>query len=146
MIEVVPFKKEHLFELLKEGFLDHKIQPFFLPEYGEVIEKSQRAFTVLQDSRIVLFGGATVFWKERAELWIVFRKQKIENFIGVFNILKQWLSSYKKEFARLEMVVDFDSEVQHRWAKLLGFTQEAYKLKKYLPHGGDASLYSWVRA
>jgi hypothetical protein len=41
--------------------------------------------------------------------------------------------------------VDFESEVQHRWAKILGFTQEAYRLKHYLPHGGDASLYSWVR-
>lgn len=132
-------------ELLKEGFLDKKIQPFFLPEYGEIFEKNKRVFTLLDDTKPILFGGATVFWKERAELWLVFGKPKTEKFVVIYKILKQWLESYKKEFQRIEMIVEFDSPVQHRWAKLLGFTQESYRLRKYLPHGGDASLYSLVR-
>lgn len=142
---MVPFKKEHLLELLKEGFLDSKIQPYFLPEYGEHIEKNKRAFTLLDDGKTVVFGGATVFWKERAELWLVFGKPKTEKFIVIFKILKQWLETYKKEFQRIEMVVEYGNEVQHRWAKILGFTQESYRMRKYLPHGGDASLYSLVR-
>jgi hypothetical protein len=142
---VVPFKKEHLMHLLKEGFLDHKIQPYFLPEYGERIENDGKSFTILDEGVPVVFGGTTVYWKNRAELWLVFGKPKTEKFILIYKILVKWLESFKKEYARLEMTVDFESEVQHRWAKILGFKQEAYRLRKYLPHGGDAALYSWVR-
>jgi len=43
---------------------------------------------------------------------------------------------------RIEMTVDCDFPQGHRWAKMLGFTMEAERMRGYRPDGGDCALYA----
>ena len=42
------------------------------------------------------------------------------------------------------MTVDCEFEQGHRWAKMLGFTMEAERMRAYRPDGGDVALYARV--
>lgn len=142
-MEVVKFKAEHLRHVSATGFLNAKIRPWLLPEHGAALEAYGGVYTILDDGVPVVFGGIIKYWEGRGEAWLTFGKPKTSNFISIFKKVKRVIDDCPLN--RIEMVVDYGSEVHARWATLLGFKKEADRMRRYLPDGGDATLYSMVR-
>lgn len=141
MFEKVPFKAEHLMELLKEPTNDG-IRADFTLEGAKTLENHE-TFTGMLDGRPVICGGTVPFWKGRAYAWTVFSGSTKSNFLPVFRAIKQHLNSLP--YTRIEMCVPFNFKEGHRRATALGFSVECSCAKKFLPSGEDATLYVMVR-
>lgn len=143
MTEIVPFKAEHLKYILRTGMVDVKFQPFLKPELAEVLEGQNKHFAALDDGICVAVGGVTEIWPGRGEAWVIFGKPRRQHFVTLFKMVQRYLQL--SNLRRLEMVVDYDFDAGHRWARLLGFKVEGERLQGYMPHGGDVTLYAIVR-
>lgn len=139
MIDVVPFKAEHLNYIRKNGMFDKKLQSHFTDEDSKAIEAHGGVYTIVDNGNPVMVGGILEYWKERAEAWVIFGQPQRKHFLKIFNVIKRFLSM--TFLRRIEMVVACDFPEGHRMAKLLGFTVECERMKYYLPCGSDAALY-----
>ncbi len=138
---VAPFLKEHIAVLEEQN---EKKYPEIHPKFREMLEKNGESFTCFSDNkRILMSSGIVRFWPGRAEAWAIFDKKVGHEFIGLHKAVKRFLEI--TDVPRIEAVVTSTFEEGNRWAKLLGFKVEAPLMKRYLPGGVDAVLYSRVR-
>lgn len=144
MVEAVPFKAEHLTQIVEDGLLDKKLKPWITHETAPAMEKRGDIYSVLDEGRAVAVGGIIEYWVNRGEAWLIFGKTNTRTFVIIFKMVQRFLEL--STLKRIEMVIDYDFVQGHRWARLLGFKKEAELLKHYRPDGGDVSLYSKVRA
>lgn len=110
---------------------------------AKAIESDPYSYTIMSGEKVLLCGGVTQYWPNRAEAWAIMDEGSTSEFIQVHRAVKKFLDSCT--IKRIEAAVDVDFEAGHRWAELLGFELEAECLKAYLPNGRDCSLYARVR-
>lgn len=144
MVEVVPFKKEHMLELLKEPH-NQWLGTAISEAQMEATEKTGMAQTVLRKStgKVLCVGGVTEYWPGRGECWCTFTKDCKEEFVLIHRVALRLFESVPVR--RIEASVAINFNEGHRWIKALGFTLDAPLLKAYLPGGGDVALYSKVK-
>ncbi len=144
MIEVVSFKKEHMKELLAEPH-NHYLGALLSDVQLEATEKTGMAQTVLRrsDKKVLCCGGVTEYWPGRGECWCTFTKDCKKEFVAIHRVALRLFDMYPGN--RIEASVAINFNEGHRWIKALGFKLDAACLKKYLPDGGDVSLYSRVK-
>lgn len=140
--KVVPFKSEHLQELLKEDAVAY-LRPFFSEDTTKDMERSIHINSIEMNGKIVFSGGVSVYWEGRGEAWAFFDSTCRRNFVPVFRTVKAWIDSCP--IKRIEAAVDVSDLTAHRWVQLLGFKMEAPFMKSFRPDGGDCSLYSKVK-
>jgi hypothetical protein len=138
----VPFKSEHLQELLKEDFVA-ALRPYFTEEVTKLMENAPNIFSLEMDGKVVCCGGAAMYWPGRAEIWMFYSSECKKNFLPVFRATKRWMESLP--FQRLEAAIDVDNEFGRRQVELAGFQLEAPVLRKYQPDGKSVSLYARVK-
>ncbi len=145
MYEIVKFKEEHLKPLI--GQASNKCIPeWFSSGLAKNLEKTE-SVTVVYKEQILMCGGINEYWTGRGQLWAVFNEDAArKNFVPAFRAIKHWITyQIQNKYRRIEMSVDYDFTIGHRRAKLLGFSLDCERARKYLPGGGDCTLYSLVR-
>lgn len=141
-MEIVPFKAEHLAGMrLQSGqawAAEH------IEEAGIRTLEGPHAFTALEDGRPIACAGVAEMEKGRWLAWSYLSDQvNARNFLKVHNAVRGFI--HEHEARRIEMVVDYEFEQGHKWARMLGFSVDAPRMRKYNVDGSDASLYALVK-
>lgn len=142
MHKIIPFKAEHLAPLLDQS-INQDVKAVFLGGFADHLETIGGSATGLVDGKVAVCGGVWKYWENRGQIWTVFNQDYKDNFLPVFRILKEFLD--QSNYDRLEMSVPFGFEIGKRRAKLLGFTLECERARKYLPNGVDCALFARVK-
>lgn len=142
MMEVVPFKVEHLKQMVhqeRNGGLDWlEITETFKTLEGEV------AYSLIDEGVVLICAGMVGMHSGRGVAWAY-----IANDLGLKTMVK--VTRYVKEylaiapFHRIEMHVDCDFDKAHNWAKHLGFNMECERMKAFTPDKRDCALYAMVK-
>lgn len=137
MIEVVPFKPEHLIALELQ-----KAQSFFSdkwnPAYGRALEECGGSYTGLVEGRPVICAGLVEQWEGRALAWALISEEAGPHFVHVTRLIRKILNM--AQYRRIEAHVDCEFIQGIRWAEMLGFEVEA-KMSRFTAEGRDAFLY-----
>jgi len=140
MFEIVPFKAAHLGAIrLQEAQM--YLSNWVSEEQGEALAESP-SYTALEDGIPICAAGVFPIWTGRAMAWSFISNVGPTNFLKCHRAVKRFLDNCFVQ--RIEMTVDCDHPEAHRWAKLLGFTMEAERMKNYAPDGHDCALYARV--
>lgn len=145
MYEIINFKEEHLKPLIGQSS-NSSIPDWFTSGLAKGLEETN-AVTIIYKDEVLACGGIRDYWNGRGQIWAVFNEVTAKkNFVPAFRATKSWIESQiKSNYHRIEMSVDYEFTIGHRRAKLLGFTKDCERARKYLPDGGDCTLYSLVR-
>lgn len=141
IVEIIPYKKEHLLEMIYEPHNDSD-RDFFLKNGMWVQLENTHSFTIFLKGTPVVCGGVIPYWEGRGQIWTMFSKKCGENFLPVFRLIKKFLK--EQPTPRIEVCVPWNNAVGKRRAQLLGFQLECARAKKYL-RGVDHTLYSLVK-
>ncbi len=143
MIEIVPFKKEHVFTF-KDMVMAFKTLP--VDEYGQALEKDPIAFTALKDGEILGAAGIHPIHEGVGLAWTLLLPEIKKEVFFLHRAVKSRVMNYFEigYFHRIEMIVKCDHAQGINWANHLGFTVEA-KLRKYGVDQSDFFLYSLVK-
>jgi hypothetical protein len=142
MIKIIPFKAEHMDELLKEEAVQYLI-PYFDINIKKMMEKKEYINSIEMDGEVVFAGGVSMYWEGRGEAWAFFHSSCKKNFVPVFRTVRKWIDDCPVR--RIEASVLVEDETAHRWIRLLGFQMEAPFMEAFRPDGRDCSLYSRVK-
>lgn len=139
-MNVIPFRAEHFWAI--------DVQPAqaYVRDYVTETEIKQletmNSFTcVVGDKPIACFGWVPIY-VTRASVWAFISATSGPHFVGMTRIAKRLIDGLA--FKRLEMEVDCEFEQGHRWAKMLGFTLEAERLRGFRLDGGDSAVYARI--
>lgn len=141
-MEFVPFIAEHLHTLEAQP-AQSRMSAAISPELAVMLEK-QSSFTALDEGRPVGAAGVlTDKGTHRGMAWAFLSVMPARKFILVHRAVKSYLDGCY--IPRLEMTVECDFEAGHRWAKLLGFTLEAERMRAWTADLVDVSLYARIK-
>jgi hypothetical protein len=144
MFDIVDMTYEHL-----EHLLNQKMNANVLLRDGFSNETVTRLRTYSDAKAGLIAGepmvcaGITKLWTGRGHLWCVLSEKIVDHPITVFRGMRRYLNS--QPFNRVEMDNPFGFTKGHKRALMLGFEIQCLLARKYLPGGGDASTYAWVR-
>jgi hypothetical protein len=143
MMNIIPFHKEHLQEMVDRGVVEY-VPKEFVDYVFTVIEDQHLSYSAVADGKVVACAGLTELSPARALAW-----SYLANDIGASSMLRVTRACERmlqlSHFRRVEMDVLYDFEEGHRWAKLLGFELECPRRRAYGPDGRDYALYSRVK-
>lgn len=142
-MEIVPFKAEHLTRLKaqpsQEGLLST-----VTPENAESIELAPGiAYSAIEGDKVLAIAGILEYGDGRGLSWAYLSSDMGNKFVGITRAVKRALEI--TTCRRVELAADCDFPAAHKWARLLGFTLEAPRMKKYTADGRDCSLYAMVK-
>jgi hypothetical protein len=134
--KVVPFKRWHVGWLLEDGDAE---QGAFQPGNDALvaIEKLGTSWTIVLDGQPLLCSGTIEQWPGRHMAWAYLSRHTGRHMYYVTMRVIEYLARAQ---GRIETTVRADYEKGHRWAKMLGFTPEAY-MWGYGPDGEDHVSY-----
>lgn len=138
---VIPFRAEHFRDIYVQPAQEY-VRRYVTAEEVRQLE-AQNSFTVVHNNILLACFGWVTVYPTRALLWALIAGNSGPHFVGMTRIAKRLVEGL--EFKRLEMEVDCEFEQGHRWAKMLGFTLEAPRLRGFRPDGGDSAIYARVR-
>ena len=141
MIEVIPFRAEHIEQVL-ENAAQQYLKVWLKPGELEALE-GPWAYSGVSDGKVVACAGMVQQWHGRAPAWAYMSALSGKEMLAITRAVKRGFEVCPWD--RIEAVVNCEFEAGHRWAKVLGFEMEAERMKKYRPDGGDCALYSRVR-
>ena len=141
MISYGPFKVAHL-SLLNVQEAQRWTMGYMSPSLMTTLE-GLWSNTVFKDGRPICCGGVIEQRPDYGILWsFVGSDVTPYDFILLHQLAKRFVGALP--YRRLEMHVDTQFTNGHRWAKALGFTCEAYRMRGFLLNGKDASLYARI--
>lgn len=140
-MNVIPFRAEHFWAIDVQPSQAH-VRDYVTENEVRQLE-SQNSFTVAHNNVVLACFGWVVVYPTRALLWALISANSGPHFVGITRIGKKVVGGL--EFKRLEMEVDCEFKQGHRWAKMLGFTLEAERLRGFRPDGGDSAIYARLR-
>jgi hypothetical protein len=140
MFEVIPFKAPHLAAIRLQAAQMY-LSEWVTEEQGAALEQSP-SYTAMLDDVPIGAAGVIPIWTGRAMAWSFISDTGPQHFLKCHRAVKHFLDGCFVQ--RIEMTVDCDHVEAHRWAKMLGFTMEAERMKAYAPDGHDCALYSRV--
>lgn len=138
---VIPFRAEHFWAIEPQeaqSYVWDSVTPAQIKEL-----ESLNSFTVMNDAQPVACFGWIEQYPHRATLWAMMGNGTGKHFVGFTRIAKLLLNSLPHK--RVEFEVDCEFEQGHRWARMLGFTLEAERLRGYRMDGGDSAIYARVQ-
>ena len=139
-MDVIPFEPDHLNQLELQQAQAY-LGSWVTSEQGAALAEHP-SYTAIQDGTLLASAGVVTMWQGRAMAWAFLTDMGAQHFIGVHRAVKRFIDGCY--YQRIEMTVDCDFEAAHHWAKMLGFTMEAERMRAYAPDGHDCSLYARV--
>jgi len=92
---------------------------------------------------IVACAGILPQWQNRAFGWSFIAADAGRHFTYIHRAVSAFLD--RVPVRRIETTVDCEFAAGHRWARLLGFSLEAERMRGYRVDGGDCALYARVK-
>lgn len=137
-MKVVPFKAEHFWSLDVQPAQAY-VRNHVTPDSIKALEAMQ-SFTCIAGEQILACFGWVDLYAHRATVWAYISRHSGPHFLGMTRIAKRLVEGLPH--LRVEMEVDCEFEQGHRWARMLGFTMEAPRLRGLRMDGGDSALYA----
>ena len=140
-MKVVPFQVEHFWAIKPQEAQS------YVPERVDARELKPLEFlasftAMIGDKPVACFGWLEQH-KSRAAIWGYLDKDAGEHMTALTRIGKRMVEGLS--YRRIEMEVDCEFDAGHRWAKMLGLSLEAERLKGTRTDGGDSSIYARVQ-
>jgi hypothetical protein len=142
MITEENFQPEHWNEIKPQQGITVPLEPS--RAHLELLASQPIARTLRTDGRVVAFLGFFEYWPGRGECWAVIDEHSGPVFVGVHRVAHRLLHQDCR-VRRVEAIVECSFLAGHRWARILGFTQEAARMRHYYENGKDCSLYARVK-
>ena len=140
MFQIVPFQAAHLAAIkLQESQL--YLSEWVTHGQAEALAKHP-SYTAVADDVTLGAAGVIPMWQGRAMAWSFIANTGPDNFLKCHHAVRRFLKDCM--VPRIEMTVDCDTAPAHRWARLLGFTMEAERMRGYSPDGRDCALYARI--
>ncbi len=140
MIEIVPFRNEHLVELADFGNQEALLRPFVGELAAADYESKGPAYSARHQGRIVACAGLAEMSQYRAYVWAFLSGQEHARvFISIHRAVERFLSAHP--YRRIDAQVAFDDAQGHRWMKMLGFQREVFCRPWFMPDGSSVSEY-----
>ena len=115
---------------------------FMSPTFNHVL-KSGMALSMWAGSTCIAAGGCAPIYKHRAIAWAFLGADSGPYMHQITRKARQLFEMYPAE--RLEMLVNYEFEAGHRWAKVLGFDVEAPRMRKSGIYGDDETMYVRIK-
>lgn len=135
-------KKEDLIALRAQD-MNKEVLTWMTNDMMDFLVLKPFSVSIFYKDVLMLCGGVTAIWYNRALIWTVFSESSKKNFLPVFRGIKAFLQY--QPFKRVELSVPCDHHVGNRRARALGFTLECDRARNFLPDGKDATLYSYIK-
>lgn len=142
MVEVVPFRPEHLQALRVQAC--QRAMRDATPAAVMVNCARLPSFTALAGGEPLACFGMVPIWPGRAICWAYLAEDIGRRMTAVVRAMRAAIAEHQP--ARLEMDTPDGFEEGHRMARLLGFRKEVGGLAHYYPDGAAASLYARIKA
>jgi len=132
MIEIIPFKPEHMVGIEKSD-TDQDVFVFLsgLNERAEQYAKSGPSITMIEDGTILAVGGVVKFWEGVGEAWMMIspegRKKGLSLFRHMNGLLDYCFTEHK--FHRIQASILFSHKEAHRCVMRLGFIPEGMMVR-----------------
>jgi len=140
-ITYTPCRQEH-FALIAPREGQEKVIVQFLSDAFAPILASSVAISCWENHRCLGAAGIIDLTPTRAYAWSLLSAHSGPHMLIITRKVIQVLDTYKHK--RVEMNVNCDFEAGHQWARLLGFKQEAERMRKCGYFGEDQALYARV--
>lgn len=142
VISLGPFKPAHLYNLnVQEA--QRWTMAYIDPFMAQALE-GMWSNTVFKNGHPICCGGVVAQRPDYGIVWsFVGADVTAVDFLSLHRLVKTFIGSLP--FRRVEMHVDCEFTNGHRWAKALGFSMEAARMRGFLLNGGDASLYARIK-
>lgn len=133
MYEVVPFKAEHMDNMLaaEPGEIPEEMQN---REFYAALESQPNSWTLLREGEPLWCGGTIEQWPGRHLGWSYVSQNAGP---AMRRITREAVRVLDRAPGRTEITVKADFVEGHRWAQLLGFEIETPLLRAYAPDGSD---------
>ncbi len=138
MYSVVPFKEEHLTEMLKQKINKAEREMCIAKDLRE---RAHTSFTGMFKDKPMVCGGVVDYEDGIGYLWTVFDERSSKCFQSVFGSIKDFIKKVKPNYANLMLAIPCDFEQGKRRAELLGFRLLHERAVKFLSNGTDCSIY-----
>lgn len=137
---MVKFELTTIGDVLAAGFKPHEMQ---CAEWHDT-DPATPCYAVYRDDVIIAMGSDIKMWEGRYILWFIAGTEiKTGDWAPMLKLFSVAVAS-RPDIRRLEINVACDYVAAIRMALIIGFKLEG-KMISYMPNGGDAYLYAWVR-
>lgn len=112
------------------------------PDYGPSLAQAGPAYSLVDGDEVFATAGLIKQWDNRAIAWALISAEAGPHFFLIHKAVRRALLFHS--FRRVETAVKTDFQQGHRWAELLGFSNEG-TMSGYAPDGSDYDLYARVQ-
>lgn len=135
---LVPYRAEHI-HMLEAQEAQKYIGKFMTDELAVALEATP-ALTGFVGERVIGCFGLQEKGLHMAVMWSIIDQSAGRHFLAIHRAMQAYLAM--TPYRRIEIDVDCEFEQGHRWARMLGFTQECARRVAYRMDGGDSALYA----
>lgn len=139
---VVPFIDSHL-----NGFVVHEWQRSIQEHISDNLSNfllSSDSWTGIVNGKPIIISGVINVSRSRYVAWALLSKDSGKHMLAATREVKKYLD--QKNFDRVEILVDNEFNLGHRWAAMLGFQNETpHGMINYGDGGETYCLYSRVK-
>lgn len=139
---VIPFRVDH-FRAIDIQPAQARVRDMVRADDLAALEAGA-SYTCMHNRAVLACFGWIEIYPHRGSLWALLSASCGRHMTGMTRIAKRLIES--APFRRLEIDVDCEFEQGHRWARMLGFSLEAERLRGYRMDGGDSAIYARIRA
>jgi hypothetical protein len=144
MIDVVPFKPEHMIDIEKAD-IDADILMFIgkMDSRAEFYAKAGPAITMIQNDTVLAIGGVIQFWQGVGETWMMVSPQGRLKALSLYKHMDGFLDTCFKDygFHRIQASIVYDHKEAHKCIMRLGFVPEGMMVH-YGPHKENYVRYA----
>ena len=146
--KAVPFHWGHLYlmELNEEQSRTMEV----IPDYTKIVQHyadTNPSCTILVDGKPGLSFGTVNHWPGLYEMWMMVDQPMARKYpvaLTKYSKLAVLISEEVVKPVRLQLVVRRDNFSACKWARAIGFEEEAI-IRRYMPDGRDSVFYARIR-
>ena len=141
-VTFMPCKQAHLAYMKVAEGCTHASRAYLSPLYKSTIE-GEFALSAWANGRCIGAAGIITLLPHKALAWALLAANSRRFMPQITRKVKAALELHPCR--RIEMTVLCDHEAGHTWAKLIGMTLEAERMRASSPFGQDEALYARVK-
>lgn len=143
MLIVREFRREHLFELMKDR-KEQATAGMVTSTRLNYLERNGYSRSIFdKTAKLVGICGVVPVWAHRAEGWAILGSRASQYPISLTKTVRRLLDF--SEFKRIEASVRVGNAAAIRWASVLGFKCEVSFMDSYFPDGEAGALFARVK-
>ena len=147
-LEFVPFQPWHAYRFELQPMQKHLRALTYDPSYGQIIQEPDLSFTAMIERHILGMAGVKrIAESSKGSAWALVGIDPIHP-LAWCDITRKTVeilnAAHAAGIERIEATVRCDFRQGHKWAVMLGFIQEAERMRRWGRDGEDHALYARV--